>query len=387
MTATQDEQRGPAALAPPPGHPRFPLFDGLRAIAAIAVLLFHAGFNTNAEIGTSGFAPYIARLNVGVAIFFVISGFLLYRPMLAARKGLGPASPVRSYARRRLLRILPGYWVALTLLAIWPGLSDVFTGHWYWYYGFLQGYGNVEFFGGISAAWTLGCEVVFYAALPLWAKLFARRSWRLELAVLMLLAAASTWWRAEGTLHPRTYLQPTILGTFLWFALGMGLAIASVELHGRDRLIRRSAWLGWPLAVVAFIVLCRGLGLYSGFPFQEHDSVAQAIAVYLLSGVVAIGLALPAAFEQPGPIGRALAWKPVAWLGLISYGIYLYHASILSWIYAHLGSHLSHTRGFIELVAIGLPVSLLAGAASYYLVERPALRFKESSWRRSRSSR
>jgi len=77
--------KSPDALTPPPGNPRFPLFDGLRAVAALSVLLYHAGFYSRANEGATGLSPYLARLNVGVAVFFVISGFLLYRPLLAAR--------------------------------------------------------------------------------------------------------------------------------------------------------------------------------------------------------------------------------------------------------------------------------------------------------------
>lgn len=74
---------------PPPSRRRRTIpasrFDGLRAIAALSVLVFHAGYFSRANEGEAGLSPYLARLNVGVAVFFVISGFLLYRPLLAAR--------------------------------------------------------------------------------------------------------------------------------------------------------------------------------------------------------------------------------------------------------------------------------------------------------------
>jgi len=79
----------PDAVAPPPHHPRFPLIDGMRAIAVLSVVLFHTTFGTR-ELAIVG--PLLAHMNIGVAIFFLISGFLLYRPFIAHRGG-GAAAP------------------------------------------------------------------------------------------------------------------------------------------------------------------------------------------------------------------------------------------------------------------------------------------------------
>jgi peptidoglycan/LPS O-acetylase OafA/YrhL len=106
---------------------RFPLFDALRAIAALSVLVTHCsgltGFNSDNPLGA-----ITARLNVGVTIFFVISGFLLYRPFVAARLEGRPAPSPLGYARRRALRIVPGYWVELTALAVF--LTKYVAGAW-----------------------------------------------------------------------------------------------------------------------------------------------------------------------------------------------------------------------------------------------------------------
>lgn len=117
----------PDAVAPPPRHPRFPLVDGLRAIAVLCVVLVHAhGF---ADAGTTGPANrLLGQMGIGVTIFFVISGFLLYRPFIAHRTGGAGAPPVLTYAKRRLLRIYPAYWLALTVLVIAPGLVGVYEG-------------------------------------------------------------------------------------------------------------------------------------------------------------------------------------------------------------------------------------------------------------------
>jgi peptidoglycan/LPS O-acetylase OafA/YrhL len=376
----------PPALAPPPGNPRFPLFDGLRAIAAISVLVYHVGFYSRANEGEAGLSPYLARLNVGVAVFFVISGFLLYRPMLVGRLGNGPRVRLGEYARRRVLRIIPAYWVALTVLAIYPGLPGVFSSNWWAYYGFGQDYRTSTVTSGIGPAWSLGCEVVFYLLLPFisialcrLASLRGRRGvwWQGELVALAALSVASLAWRGYGDAHSGL-LTSTFASTFAWFALGMALAVASVlrPIPARGKLY---AWAGWLVAAVAYVVICRGLGLGGGFVFLQRVTVAQDLAVYALSGVVAVGLVLPAVLDrQPHTaLERLLGSRLLAWLGLISYGIYLYHQPIVKALNGGITSGGNSTVRFLWLLPATIGIAVAAGALSYYVVERPALRLKE----------
>src|SRR4051794_29134964 len=165
-TASRD---APDAVTPPPGNPRFPLFDALRAIAALCIVATHTSGLTHFFLAGNPLAPVTSRLNVGVTIFFVVSGFLLYRPFVAARLEQRPAPGLGAYARRRLLRIIPAYWLALTVLAVWPGLEDVFTTHWWRYYLLLQNLSPNSIFGGIVPAWSLCIELSFYVALPFYA--------------------------------------------------------------------------------------------------------------------------------------------------------------------------------------------------------------------------
>src|SRR3954471_25084362 len=196
------------AVAPPPGNPRFPLFDGLRAIAAFSVLLYHTSAYSGAH-SQSAAGTVLARLNIGVVIFFVISGFLLYRPFVAARMDARPGPGTVKYARRRFLRIVPAYWVALTILAFYPGVGGLWSDFWPILYGFGQVYSVDTVLDGIGPAWTLCTEVVFYALLPVYAFVVARLlrsrpgAVRIELILLGILALASialrTW--AVGDSH------------------------------------------------------------------------------------------------------------------------------------------------------------------------------------------
>jgi peptidoglycan/LPS O-acetylase OafA/YrhL len=159
-------------LAPPPGHPRFPLLDGVRALAALSVVLLHVADGTGFA-QTNALGAFTARLDLGVALFFVLSGFLLYRPFVAARLEGRPAPTLPRYLRRRLLRIVPAFWLAMLVLGA-LGWIDVLNADWWRYFGFIQNLDPETALGGIAGAWSLCVEMAFYLVLPLWALAAAR---------------------------------------------------------------------------------------------------------------------------------------------------------------------------------------------------------------------
>src|SRR6185503_16362777 len=105
---------------------RFPLFDSLRAIAALMVLCSHtASFGGVVHEGDA-VRPFVGQFAVAVPIFLAISGFLLYRPFTVARIRRGELPSVKAYGWRRLLRIIPAYWVALIGITAWLGSNYVY---------------------------------------------------------------------------------------------------------------------------------------------------------------------------------------------------------------------------------------------------------------------
>src|SRR5437588_524161 len=169
--------------------------------------------------------------------------------------------------------------------------------------------------GGISQAWTLCVEVTFYAFLPLWALAMrrlpgrgdVRRMVRQELVALALLFVASVGYKVWAlrqttpiSLANTPYLDP--LPNFLdQFALGMGLAVLSVHLQGRERLprvlelIRRRPTLPWVLAAVAFWVVSTRIGLTGRLvptTFPAHAFLER----HELYSVIALGVVVPAVF-------------------------------------------------------------------------------------------
>jgi peptidoglycan/LPS O-acetylase OafA/YrhL len=394
MAATADLQTttpAPAdALRPPPGNPRFPLLDSLRAIAAFSILVTHASgvsnFNADNALGA-----YTARLNFGVTIFFLLSGFLLYRPFVAARREGRPPVRIRDYVRRRALRIVPAYWVALTLLAVYPGLEG-FGEHWWRFYTFTQIYWFDSILQGIGPAWTLCIEISFYVALPFIAAGLARLrpSPRAEIAILLGLAALCVAYRtvlqASGGYH---VAQSTLLAYFDWFAYGMVLAVLSVAWHGREQGSRvlstvvRRPWVPWAVAAFVFWLMATQFDLSRSFfivytdlnYFGEHAAYAACAALLLL----------PAIFGDwaGGWPRRVLAWRPLPWLGLISYGVFLYHAPIMLEVNDHDAQTWLPGSGFLSLVVATAAFAVPLAALSYYLAERPALKLKDRRARRA----
>jgi peptidoglycan/LPS O-acetylase OafA/YrhL len=378
---------------------------------------FASGF-----VGRSGLGRYASRLEIGVSVFFVISGFLLYRPFAAQRLIGARGTRLRDYVRRRLLRIVPAYWLALTVLAIWPGLPGVFTGQWWVYYGFGQIYSDNTVLNGIGPAWSLCVEMTFYLLLPLYAfgvratigRYSLRTQVRLELALLTLLGGASVAYRGWLTHHnpisPGLHWLPTFVD---WFAIGMGFAVISVALQARDpalpapaalRLMRRAPWLCWLGAAVPFWAVSK---LVHGPRFVNifgHVALTftptEAVAITLLYGLLCAGVLAPAVFGADGGgwLRRLLLNPVLQWLGLISYGIYLWHAPIMDHVCAFDSSPGSvgctfhgvgvpaHTA-FLILVIVVTALAIACAAISYYVVERPALAFKNGIPRRLHTRR
>jgi len=371
------------AVAPPPGNPRFPLLDSLRAFAALAVLFGHVAGATHVTV-MYWWGPLAANGDQGVTVFFILSGFLLYRPLVSAQLGGAPRSPWRDYARRRLLRIVPAYWLALTVLAIYPGLPGVFTHNWWYYYFFLQVYNHDVSIGGIVVAWSLCVEVSFYLLLPFYSMLVGRlgggpRRVRVELGVLAGLGVASLVLRYSDSAFPITlpvYMQ--------WFALGMGLALISASRPDRAErrpsravlVITERPWLCWGGAIALYVVLSFLLGKP---PAAGYSNLKEVLVNRLLGGLMALLLVLPAVFGDRAGGGprRIMAWPGLAWLGLISYGIYLWHLNLLELLAGHLTVHgNSGTVAFVVLLILTALAAVAIAGASYHFAERPLLRFK-----------
>jgi len=381
---------------------RFPLVDSLRAIAALSVVGAHAAFPAGIY-DDELLRRFVTRLDVGVTVFFLISGFLLYRPFVRARFA-GERSPsAAAYAWRRFLRIVPAYWVALTIIALVQlDHSEIFSVHGFFtYYCFGQVYRPGTALGGIPQAWTLCVEVAFYALLPIWALAMRRLPGqtprtliRWELIALAGLALASVAYKVvlvqkhaldDSSLGPWMLSLPQFLDQF---AVGMALAVVSVWLASRDEqprvlgVLDRRPGISWAVAFAAFVAVSTLVGLTG--EFGEHIDRSEFFARHALFTLVAIGLLLPAFFGDPqrGLVRRVLGNRVLLWLGLVSYAIYLWHSAVYEqltrWDFAEVANATHRYIWFFAAAA----ASALVAAASYYVVERPALSLKRLVGRR-----
>jgi peptidoglycan/LPS O-acetylase OafA/YrhL len=376
----------PAAVAPPPHHPRFPLVDGMRAIAALLVVIVHcAGF---AGVTTGLAARLLMRANIGVTIFFLISGFLLYRPFIAYRTGGAVAPKVATYGKRRFLRIYPAYWLVLTAVLVLPGQPGTGGVPWLPMYSLTQ---TIPLYShpacsallvgcSLAQTWSLGAELTFYLALPVLAVLVERltrglrvRNWVIaQTAVLAGLSAASLLYQYLAYPTPN-WVGWTVLGNVVWFSLGMGLAVASVLWSGDYRRHPVPAWIAawggllWAAAIGGYVVLCLWLPASSLIFGAGHQLV-----VSLAFGLIALLLLAPVIFTdgRRGLPERIAGARVMAWLGLISYGIFLWHFPVLLVLWSHV------TTNFYALLAAGLAITIPVSAASYYLLERPVMKLK-----------
>jgi peptidoglycan/LPS O-acetylase OafA/YrhL len=361
-------------------------------------LLVHTSFPSGFTARDHFWGPYTARLEIGVAVFFLISGFLLYRPFVAAHLGARPGPAVRPYLKRRFLRIVPAYWVALFFAAfvLHTVNRPVHGAGIFVYFGFLQIYFRNYALHGISAAWTLCVEMSFYLFLPIYAWGVAR--WergrsvqtrlRCELLALVGLVVVSIVWKAIVFAHPAG--QQT--GAPIWlpaqldqFAIGMGLAVASVwwSEHRTEPALLTRCWVpavSWLLALCAFWAVSTRAGLPL-LPIWTA-SFGQILVRQSLYIGFALFLLIPAVFgpQDKSVVRRLLRSRPMVGIGLLSYGIYLWHEAfiteVLRWMHRPL-----FTTSFLTLTVAAGALALFAALASYLLVEQP---FQRLGRRRSR---
>jgi peptidoglycan/LPS O-acetylase OafA/YrhL len=367
---------------------RFRLLDSMRAIAFLSVLVSHAAFPAGFAAEGSTMRPFFARLDVGVRIFFLISAFLLYRPFVAARLGNEEPPLVRAYAWRRFLRVAPAYWLALIVIEIWVGAPEVFTWeHAPFYFGFAHIYNTQTLdIRAMPQAWTLAVEVSFYVFLPLYAALLRRvagglRTELIGAAVLFGLGLAyKLWVFSMGPVTDASLLRFHLaLPEYIdYFAIGMALTAISVAGAGGRLLdlVSRRPWIAWTAALLAFVLVSKGIGLSGSV--NDARTEAPYLARHYLYAVIALGLLIPAVFGDPeqGLIRRVLAWRPLLWIGLVSYGAYLYHFVVIEQL---------ADEGFRPIAAdtspylwfpVALAGSLAIAAVSWYCFERPILSLK-----------
>ena len=358
--------------------------EGLRALAALGVLFGHIVF-----IGYDGrdtVVPTVfAKVGYGLVLFFVLSGFLLYRPIAGAILDGRPRPRVRSYARNRVLRIVPAYWVILLLTALvlqsavidYPNdvgaLHD--PGKLLTNLLLLQNFGMYTVYTGISPAWSLAVEAVFYVVLPVLGIFAARAAllrrdderWRLLVALgpgLLLIGlglAVRIWFHAYDQGGRAALLVPA---SFFCQADLFGVGMIAAVLQQRPRALPLPAprsLLLVALAVAAVTVLVT--------PVTSDHSDFDNTAIGIASMAVVLAVTLPGGVR----IAHALETRWLVAVGLCSYSVYLWHVPVIARLEMwglDADNVFTLALAGLAVIAVTLPLSGL----TYWLVERPAMR-------------
>jgi peptidoglycan/LPS O-acetylase OafA/YrhL len=339
---------------------RIPSLDGIRALAIIIVFMGHAGLNQ------------ILRDTTGVTIFFFLSGYLI-TTLLGREHDRTGRIALTSFYKRRVFRILPAMYLVLAVaivlnllgllkntmtLAGAAASSLQFTNYWI----ILNGRDDLPV--GMNALWSLNVEEHFYLLFPLlfivMSKWLTRRQ---QLVILLALCACFMVWRVylnlTGAGIDRTYLATdTRADSILWgclFAIGWNPATG-------NGLPKAKQWAsGYFLAGAA--------GLY----FVRESSARFADTVGYTVEAVSLMLIFTAVISAPTSLfGRILNWRPLAFLGVLSYSLYLIHRLVLFFVAEH--TNLST----VPVAAVSFVVSLVLSYVVYRFVEKPMIRLGKS---------
>lgn len=364
---------------------RYPGLDGLRAVAATAVVATHAAFWTG-NYTEDGVGRLLARLDIGVALFFVLSGFLLSLPMLRAAAEGRPQPRAAAYLWRRALRVLPVYWltvaVSLLLLPVQPAVQ---LADWLRHFALLQVYGFGWFREGLTHTWSLCTEVAFYAALPFVIARLVRlvgpgpwRPWRVLGGLGVVVLAGLVWlaWTEsdEQVVAPLNLWLPSFA---TWFGAGVAMAVLTVSAPDwrptrRAHDLGSSPWTCWAVAAALFWIACTPVAGPVGLTAQ---SATEAVIRNLLYAGAAALAVWPLVFgdQSAGRARAVLSSAPLTRLGEVSYGTFLFHLPVLVGAYAVLDQP-TFTGDPWRMGLISWIGGTLLAVVSYRLLERPMMR-------------
>lgn len=364
-----------------------PILTGLRGLAALWVLLYHAWVDANPREILLDVLGIEIRFHIlfslgwaGVQVLFVLSAFLLTLPFVRAHEGLAEKPVVLDFLKRRVARVFPAFHVQLLILSaliLWSsgalpfGLSEL--PH-YLLMLFVPppvGIGSPYAINGVW--WTLPIELSFYLALPLLAIL---ASWHRRWLLCALCLGAMLVWRYFVTVHIEpaaavpmwVYQLPGAMDSFGIGMLGAILHVHCVEKSGNvERYLRILALLVW---LVPFCLIALALWLDTFYLQYWQPGPLLFLWTPLFSLCMIVVVLKGACAGQQGILGLLLANPVIFYMGTVSYGIYLWHLPISRWVLTT--PLLSAWDGYVFpiLAAVMVVLSVVAASLSWFLVER-----------------
>jgi peptidoglycan/LPS O-acetylase OafA/YrhL len=385
--------------------------EGLRAVAAWSIVVFHVWIFSSPAVLDWNLGPltaFISPLQSGVTLFFVLSGFLLYRPIAAALLD-GRAVPSGwKYLRNRALRILPAYWVILFLVvfalrsaSLGASGQGVLTGPLTDPKAFvlnvflIQTYVPDGIWSGILPTWSLTIEVAFYLVLPLLALAATRFAWgaaqsrrRIAAALgpvlfMFLLGLLGKTLVADFTDGPQRattsdwhgVLDRSMLTHADLFGFGMGAALVLLLWErGLGERLKLLLWTGLarPLAYVGLPTIFLG---YYLMPAYVYDAAVALLVSLLLVRLLGARQRLE---TPPSRLRRFLTQRWTVAAGRRSYSVFLWNYPLLVFLSTqHVLAAGGGAGAFLLNLVIAVPTIAVLSALTYRFVEAPALRLKQ----------
>jgi peptidoglycan/LPS O-acetylase OafA/YrhL len=354
-------QAKPSAVPSDKNHNR--ALDGLRFLAFVLVFFFHA-----LQWSPWGNLPFIRFGYLGVPIFFVLSGFLIGSILLDLKAkeqpGFGLAAKLKTFYIRRALRIFPVYYLfigILALLLLLSGRQDpIARDSFAWHLAYLTNFRS--FVVGMNQVheghfWSLAVEEHFYLLAPLVVLLASPRALvRLLVGVVVAvaLARATVYWTGSS----RDFW---VLSPMQFDLLGLGIATAVIERTGQFVGIGTRGLRRLGLASAAFFLV---------FIAQFYWPLNGFGGLFATLGPLSLGITTAAVvltlWQRPTwLVSRALAFRPFAYFGQISYGLYLFHPNCLGWSAKYFG-HYNLSNAWA-----GLFITLAVAMVSWHVFEKP----------------
>ena len=367
----------------------FPTLNAVRAAGAIMVVLTHAAFNTG-QINQGWTGAVLARLDFGVTLFFVLSGFLLSRPYFLTRELGRPWPSTRHFFWKRALRILPIYRVIVVVaLLLDPENDDATWQDWVSHLTLTQLYRHDLLASSLTQMWSLCTEVAFYLLLPLLCHLLVRgvmKDGHPDLRAIFLrsalLGALGVVWQAvvaQVPGHEGHYAQ-WLPGYLPWFLVGVCFAALSASLAVRPRehpieALARDLPGCWILATAVFALACSPIAGPRTLLTPQGWEAGLKVLLYTIAGAFYV---LPLVFgpEREGRVRAQLSGPIPVWLGDISYGVFALHMFFLNLIFRALDIQV-FTGHFITVAVGTLLLTVPVATASFYWFERPIMRLKD----------
>ena len=377
----------------PPHHqqPYIASLTGLRGLAALSVYLYHyTYFNPGIRLDLS--IPLLGKILhtpfgfgfTGVDLFFVLSGFLLTLPFALTAQSGKNFPVVSSYFRRRLLRVFPAYYAQLAIILL--------VGSWFVTWKALNGTGLLAhllmFFNigplpvqqMVGVWWTLPVELSFYLLLPLLAVFMRPGRWIYFLLFCLIMSLVYRYWAVVHFSEDSNLIRLAashLPGSLPEFLLGSSAAIL-VQIC-KLRLIKlpsaRTLDLMFVISTSCVFFWLWAIVLPNGSQFWwgHWSMIVEPVVLGLVLSVMVISL------YWGSRIGNFLcANRPVYYLGLISYSLYLWHFVVLQQLYEHLGQYVDQLASFPKFLISSVLV-VLVSTLSYFLFERPFFKLRNHS--------